>query len=121
MWERPAQSRDSVLIWSAAWSGASAFPSAERLATPSTLRATSARASLTRSFRSLEKAIPIGATPRFRFSDRCLAEPSLARLSEFSRSKEHHMPAYIGALDQGTTSTRFIVFDRTGRIVSIAQ
>ena len=23
------------------------------------------------------------------------------------------MPAYLGALDQGTTSTRFIVFDRT--------
>jgi glycerol kinase len=32
------------------------------------------------------------------------------------------MPAsYIGALDQGTTSTRFIVFDRSGRIVSSAQ
>ena len=31
------------------------------------------------------------------------------------------MPAYLGALDQGTTSTRFIVFDRTGRIVSSAQ
>jgi len=28
---------------------------------------------------------------------------------------------YLGALDQGTTSTRFIVFDRTGRIVSVAQ
>ena len=28
---------------------------------------------------------------------------------------------YIGALDQGTTSTRFIVFDRGGRIVSVAQ
>jgi glycerol kinase len=28
---------------------------------------------------------------------------------------------YIGALDQGTTSTRFVVFDHTGRIVSIAQ
>jgi len=28
---------------------------------------------------------------------------------------------YIGAIDQGTTSTRFIVFDRTGRIISIAQ
>src|SRR5271170_6238169 len=28
---------------------------------------------------------------------------------------------YIGALDQGTTSTRFIVFDRGGRIVSHAQ
>ena len=31
------------------------------------------------------------------------------------------MPSYIGAIDQGTTSTRFIVFDRSGRIVSIAQ
>jgi len=31
------------------------------------------------------------------------------------------MPTYIGALDQGTTSTRFIVFDRGGRIVSQAQ
>jgi glycerol kinase len=28
---------------------------------------------------------------------------------------------YIGALDQGTTSTRFIVFDRDGRIVAGAQ
>ncbi|MDR3326385.1 MAG: glycerol kinase GlpK [Rhodospirillaceae bacterium] len=31
------------------------------------------------------------------------------------------MATYIGALDQGTTSTRFVVFDHTGRIVSIAQ
>ena len=31
------------------------------------------------------------------------------------------MPQYLGALDQGTTSTRFIVFDRSGRIVSSAQ
>jgi glycerol kinase len=31
------------------------------------------------------------------------------------------MTAYIGAIDQGTTSTRFIVFDRAGRIVSTAQ
>jgi glycerol kinase len=28
---------------------------------------------------------------------------------------------YIGAIDQGTTSTRFIVFDRSGRAVAIAQ
>jgi glycerol kinase len=28
---------------------------------------------------------------------------------------------YIGAIDQGTSSTRFIVFDRAGRIVSVAQ
>ena len=31
------------------------------------------------------------------------------------------MPHYIGAIDQGTTSTRFIVFDRAGRIVACAQ
>ncbi len=31
------------------------------------------------------------------------------------------MRDYIGALDQGTTSTRFIVFDRSGRVVSLAQ
>ena len=31
------------------------------------------------------------------------------------------MANYIGAIDQGTTSTRFIVFDRAGRIVSVAQ
>jgi glycerol kinase len=28
---------------------------------------------------------------------------------------------YIGAIDQGTTSTRFIIFDRSGRIVTVAQ
>jgi glycerol kinase len=31
------------------------------------------------------------------------------------------MANYMGALDQGTTSTRFIVFDRAGRIISLAQ
>jgi glycerol kinase len=31
------------------------------------------------------------------------------------------MSEYIGALDQGTTSTRFIVFDKSGRIISMAQ
>ena len=31
------------------------------------------------------------------------------------------MPSYIGAIDQGTTSTRFIVFDRSGRVISSAQ
>jgi glycerol kinase len=28
---------------------------------------------------------------------------------------------YIGAIDQGTTSTRFIIFDRSGNVISIAQ
>ena len=31
------------------------------------------------------------------------------------------MANYIGAIDQGTTSTRFIVFDRSGRVISLAQ
>ena len=32
-----------------------------------------------------------------------------------------YMTKYIGAIDQGTTSTRFILFDDLGRIVGIAQ
>jgi glycerol kinase len=31
------------------------------------------------------------------------------------------MARYIGAIDQGTTSTRFIVFDRGGNIITLAQ
>ncbi|MGA9885200.1 MAG: glycerol kinase GlpK [Candidatus Acidiferrales bacterium] len=31
------------------------------------------------------------------------------------------MPDYVGAIDQGTTSTRFIIFDRRGSIVASAQ
>jgi len=31
------------------------------------------------------------------------------------------MADYLAAIDQGTTSTRFIVFDRAGRMVSVAQ
>jgi glycerol kinase len=31
------------------------------------------------------------------------------------------MSTYLGAIDQGTTSTRFIIFDSAGRIVSVSQ
>ncbi|MGC8469198.1 MAG: FGGY family carbohydrate kinase, partial [Acetobacteraceae bacterium] len=31
------------------------------------------------------------------------------------------MSRYVGAIDQGTTSSRFIVFDKGGDIVSVAQ
>ena len=31
------------------------------------------------------------------------------------------MTSYVGAIDQGTTSTRFIVFDRSGQTISAAQ
>ena len=31
------------------------------------------------------------------------------------------MPQYVGSIDQGTTSTRFIVFDRGGNVIASAQ
>ena len=31
------------------------------------------------------------------------------------------MSTYLGAIDQGTTSTRFMIFDSTGRVVSVSQ
>ncbi len=31
------------------------------------------------------------------------------------------MPKYVGAIDEGTTSSRFILFDRDGRIVAVDQ
>ena len=31
------------------------------------------------------------------------------------------MTKYIGAIDQGTTSTRFIVFDSAGKIIAVDQ
>jgi glycerol kinase len=31
------------------------------------------------------------------------------------------MKSYVGAIDQGTTSTRFMVFDKSARIVAVAQ
>ena len=31
------------------------------------------------------------------------------------------MSKYVGAIDQGTTSTRFIIFDHSGNIVAVDQ
>jgi glycerol kinase len=31
------------------------------------------------------------------------------------------MPEFVGAIDQGTTSTRFMIFDRSGAVVSVDQ
>ena len=31
------------------------------------------------------------------------------------------MPKYVGAVDSGTTSSRFILFDQRGRIVAMDQ
>jgi glycerol kinase len=38
-----------------------------------------------------------------------------------ARRKAGTVASYLGAIDQGTTSTRFIVFDRSGRIVASEQ
>jgi glycerol kinase len=35
--------------------------------------------------------------------------------------EESQMPKYIGAIDQGTTSSRFILFDRDGAVVAVDQ
>lgn len=43
------------------------------------------------------------------------------RSIEFSRSEVLQMHKYLMALDQGTTSSRSIVFDLSGRIVASAQ
>ena len=31
------------------------------------------------------------------------------------------MASYLGAVDQGTTSTRFIIFDKNGAIIGLSQ
>src|SRR5262249_17759966 len=36
-------------------------------------------------------------------------------------TSRNSVPDYIGAIDQGTTSTRFLIFDRRGKIVATAQ
>lgn len=30
-------------------------------------------------------------------------------------------PTFVGAIDQGTTSTRFIIFNRNGEVVAVHQ
>src|SRR5690606_17222453 len=37
------------------------------------------------------------------------------------KPKDYHMSSYILSLDQGTTSSRAIIFDKNGSIVSVAQ
>src|SRR5262249_26789171 len=36
-------------------------------------------------------------------------------------NQERKLRDYVGAIDQGTTSTRFMVFDRSARVVAVAQ
>src|SRR6185312_13870868 len=50
-------------------------------------------------------------------------EPGISRSRPGGTQREGggSMSRYVGAIDQGTTSTRFIVFDSKGDIVSLAQ
>ena len=43
------------------------------------------------------------------------------RAATLENPKGGGMANYIGAIDQGTTSTRFLIFDRAGRIAASAQ
>src|SRR5438132_890252 len=49
--------------------------------------------------------------------------PKLAMRSMLRRGKKRRprVKDYVGAIDQGTTSTRFMVFDQAGRAVAVAQ
>src|SRR5215831_3803076 len=31
------------------------------------------------------------------------------------------MPSYVGAIDQGTSSTRFMIFDHAGKVIALDQ
>ena len=61
-----------------------------------------------------------GHTPGSRSSRRSSAESPAPRSTPSSDSRSH-MPRYVGALDQGTTSTRFMVFDAAGAEVARRQ
>src|SRR6266700_5436520 len=39
----------------------------------------------------------------------------------WNSARTRNVKRYVGAIDQGTTSTRFMVFDTDGRIASVAQ
>src|SRR6266851_2574650 len=52
----------------------------------------------------------------------CILKPVLrVAVQQLSGKERPKMSTYLGAIDQGTTSTRFIIFDSTGRIVSVSQ
>src|SRR6185312_7261845 len=101
---------------SACWSSGSACRSAGPPDTRSIPRATSARGSRTRSCRSPARAPRTGDTAGSPSSVRSsAASPARASTpSSVSEGRQVHMARYVGALDQGTTSTRFMIFDRTG-------
>src|SRR5690348_16936696 len=84
-------------------------------------RATSVRGSPTPCCRLPESATQTGATPGFRSSAPSWGEFSAQFSITFFGDPELTMAKFILALDQGTTSSRAIVFDHAGSIVAVAQ
>src|SRR4051812_45417409 len=99
---------------------ASAFRSAAQPATRSIRLAISARASRTPSCRSRARAPPTGSTRGFPSSAPSSAA-SRARASIPGLGSSMSSARYVGAVDQGTTSTRFMVFDRGGNEIARHQ
>src|SRR5919109_693820 len=93
----------------------------------STRHATSARGSSTRCCRSRAKARRTGGTrgfPCWRRSPAASSERSPSTRStpgETSRRRRVSVAKYAAALDQGTTSTRCMIFNHGGEVVSVAQ
>ncbi len=113
---------------SACSSSRSASRSASTPATRSTRRATSVRA-CSRSWRAGARACSPpaadggGCRSSRRSSARFSARGCMTRSSTSitSRPRPARMSKFVLALDQGTTSSRAIVFDRSGKAVSSAQ
>jgi glycerol kinase len=47
--------------------------------------------------------------------------PGAAQQGGAKEQSDKRKPRYIGAIDQGTTSTRFIIFDNEGELVASHQ
>jgi glycerol kinase len=69
--------------------------------------------------KSKSRTFPCGAGVVIWFSAMFRGLPGAT--DSIQEAGERVVKDYVGAIDQGTTSTRFMVFDRAGRIVSVAQ
>jgi glycerol kinase len=57
----------------------------------------------------------------FRQPSHLFAFLALTRLAVKALSSARSVPSYVGALDQGTSSTRFVIFNQNGDIVGLHQ
>ena len=48
-------------------------------------------------------------------------DPSIGSLTELSRRERDRLHSYLGSIDCGTTSSRFLIFDRNGNPVASHQ